>query len=137
MLYHAIMVLWTYGMMIRDRAKKTGTTTPSRAQTSSPIGKVFFLDDAVSDNLSNVDAFTLLNSGVPCLHVISTHQTITSKPGISDRPEICDLKYPWQVMKVGVKLLDATHPDTDRELGPPLVRALCGLMEELGGLRIV
>ena len=44
-------------------------------------------------------------------------------------------KYPSQVMKVGVKLLDSTHPDVDREHGPPLLRALCGLMEEFAGLR--
>jgi len=49
--------------------------------------------------------------------------------------EMCSLKHPWQVMKAEVTLLEGTHPDVDRETGPPLLRALCGLMEELGGLR--
>ncbi|KAH6629612.1 C2H2 type zinc finger domain-containing protein [Boeremia exigua] len=131
MLYHAIMVLWTYSMMVRDRAKKTGTTTPLRAQPGSPPAKIVYLDDAAGDAQSDLDAFILANSGVPCLHIISSH---ASESGTPTRPEICNLRYPSQVMKVGVKLLDATHPDVDRETGPPLMRALCGLMEELGGL---
>ncbi|KAF2629060.1 C2H2 type zinc finger domain-containing protein [Macroventuria anomochaeta] len=135
MLYHAIMVLWTYSMMVRDRAKKTGTTTPMLAQPSSPPSKIVYLDDAASYNQSDIDSFILMNSGTPCLHIISTHQSVVSESGAPKRPEICNLKYPSQVMKVGVRLLDATHPDVDRETGPPLMRALCGLMEELGGLR--
>ncbi|RYO26282.1 hypothetical protein AA0111_g8164 [Alternaria arborescens] len=135
MLYHAIMVLWTYSMMVRDRAKKTGTTTPMRAQSSSILGKVIYLDDAASEKQTSINSFVLMNSGIPCLRIISTHQPVASESGMADRPEICNLKYPSQVMKVGVRLLDTTHPDVDRETGPPLVRALCGLMEELGGLR--
>lgn len=135
MLYHAIMVLWTYSMMMRDRAKKTGTTTPMRAQPSSFLSKVIYLDDAASENQTSINSFVLMNSGIPCLRIISTHQPVASESGVADRPEICNLKYPSQVMKVGVRLLDTTHPDVDRETGPPLVRALCGLMEELGGLR--
>ncbi|CAN9177469.1 unnamed protein product [Alternaria alternata] len=135
MLYHAIMVLWTYSMMMRDRAKKTGTTTPMRAQPSSFLSKVIYLDDAASENQTSINSFILMNNGIPCLRIISTHQPVASESGVADRPEICNLKYPSQVMKVGVRLLDTTHPDVDRETGPPLVRALCGLMEELGGLR--
>jgi len=135
MLYHAIMVLWTYSMMTRDLAKKTGTTTPMRTRPSSLPGKVIYLDDAASDNQAGVNAFIATNSGIPCLRIISTHQPVASESGAIARPEICNLKYPSQVMKVGVMLLESTHPDVDRETGPPLVRALCGLMEELGGLR--
>lgn len=119
-------------MMVRDRAKKTGSTTPVGTHSSSLPGKILYLDDAVSDNQSEVDAFILMNQGIPCLHIISTHQAVTSE---SNRPEICSLKYPSQVMKTGVRILDASHPEVDRETGPPLMRALCGLMEELGGLR--
>jgi hypothetical protein len=135
MLYHSIMVLWTYSMMVRDRAKKTGTTTPMRTRPSSLPSKVIYLDDAASDNQADINAFIATGSGIPCLHIISTHEPVASETGASSRPEICNLKCPSQVMKVGVMLLDTTHPDVDRETGPPLVRALCGLMEELGGLR--
>ena len=122
-------------MMVRDRAKKSGTTTPLRAHKTSSPGEVIYLDDATQENQSDVDAFILMNSGTPCLHIISTHQSVTIESGSTNRPETCNLHNPPQVMKVGVALLDATHPDVDRETGPPLMKALCGLMEELGGLR--
>lgn len=135
MLYHAIMVLWTYSMMVRDRAKKTGTTTPSRPQPNSPPGKIIYLDDLASGNQNDIDAFIAMNSGMPCLRIVYTHQPETSESESIPRPELCNLKYPSQVMRVGISLLDASHPDVDRGTGPPLIRALCGLMEELGGLR--
>jgi hypothetical protein len=135
MLYHAIMVLWTYSMMVRDRAKKTGTTTPSRTQPNLPPGKMVYLDDLASGNQSDIDAFIAMNSGMPCLRIIYTHKPDISESESIPRPEICNLKYPSQVMRVGISLFDASHPDVDRGTGPPLIRALCGLMEELGGLR--
>ncbi|KAF2656918.1 hypothetical protein K491DRAFT_355856 [Lophiostoma macrostomum CBS 122681] len=135
MIYHAIMVLWTYSMMVRDRAKKTGTTTPILAQPSSAPSKILYLDDAASDNKSDVDAFILMGQGAPCLRIISTHQAVAPESGTPERPALCNLKYPSQVMETGVRLLDASHPSVDRETGPPLLRALCRLMEELGGLR--
>lgn len=135
MLYHAVMVLWTYSMMVRDRAKKTGTTTPVRVQPSTPSSKIIYLDGAIADNQSDIDAFILMNNGTPCLHIISTHESVASESDTPNRPEICNLKYPSQIMQVGVRVLDASHPHTDRETGPPLMRALCGIMEELGGLR--
>ncbi|KAF3039906.1 hypothetical protein E8E12_005699 [Didymella heteroderae] len=61
MIYHAIMVLWTYSMMVRDRAKKTGTTTPLRTQPSSPPSKIVYLDDATAENQGDIDAFILTN----------------------------------------------------------------------------
>lgn len=135
MLYHAIMVLWTYSMMVRDRAKKTGTTTPLRTQPGSPPGKVIYLDDPAPDNQGDIDTFITMNCGMPCLHIIASHRPVCSESEQASRPELCNLNYPSQVMKVGISLLDASHPDVDRETGPPLIRALCGLMEELGGLR--
>ena len=134
MLYHAIMVLWTYSMMVRDRAKKTGTTTPSRTQPSSPPSKLVYLDDVTSANQGEINSFIQMNNGSPCLHIISS-QPIRPESERPIRPDTCNLRYPSQVMRAGVALFDALHPDVDRETGPPLVRALCGLMEELGGLR--
>lgn len=123
-IHHAIMILWTYSMLISDRARRTGTNTPSAPHASAPnLAAPVFLDDARSSNQSAVDAFILLNSGTPCLH-------ISREPA-----EVCQIRYPSQVIRAGVKLLEGTHPDVDREIGPPLLRALCGLMEELGGLR--
>ena len=130
MLYHAIMVLWTYSMMIRDRARKTGTTTPTRAIQTT--GGIVFLDDALSRNQPNIDAFIRMNSGKPYLRAMSTPPTSGTSP--REQPETCDLRYPSQVMEAGVRILNSTHPDTDHENKPPLIKALCTLMGELGGL---
>ena len=133
--FHAIMVLWTFSMMMRDQAKRTGTTTPIRTHAApSQSSPVVFLDDATSPNQRNIDAFIILNKGTPCLHIISAHAKVATEPA-DHHHEICNLRYPSQVMKTGVKLFDASHPDDNRETGPPLLKALCGLMEELGGLR--
>jgi hypothetical protein len=124
MIHYAVMVLWTYSMLMSDRAKRTGTNTPCAPSANvQNITTPVFLDDARSVNQHAVDAFILLNSGTPCLHM-------SGQPS-----EVCQLKYPSQIMKTGINLLDGTHPDVGRDIGPPLLRALCGLMEELGGLR--
>lgn len=152
MVYHAIMVLWTYSMMIRGRARKTGTTTPVRGAAESgvangailPLGHreaPVFLDGAPSDNQASIDGFVLMNSGRPCLRMASTiHRleadgTPSTEATASNGEAICDLRYPSQIMRAGVALLEAKHPDVEPENGPPLSRALCLLMEELGSLR--
>jgi hypothetical protein len=136
-IYHSIMVLWTYSMMISDHARKTGFNTPIQPGSATTLDhqEFVFLDDARSCNQAAVDAFVTMNTGTPCLRILSGYALVQVSEGSDPRSDICDLKYPWQVMKAGVTLLDGTHPDVDRETGPPLLRALCGLMEELGGLR--
>ena len=131
------MVLWTYSMIISDHERKTGFNTPIRpnsvATPDQPV--LVFLDDARSDNQAAVDTFVMMNTGTPCLTIPSKTGPTQAGEGVAASTNICNLKYPWQVMEAGVALLDRTHPDVDRETGPPLLRALCGLMEELGGLR--
>jgi hypothetical protein len=122
MIYHAIMVIWTYSMMISDWARKTGTNTPNISHQKEHHAKPVFLDDPRALNQDAVDEFILLGSGTPCLR-------------IRGKEDVCNIRFPSQVMRTGVRLLEGTHPDVDREIGPPLLRALCGLMEELGGLR--
>lgn len=132
-------------MMTRDREKKTGTNTPVPRANSAVLRQghhgpphrdntTVFLDDPPSANQSDIEAFILMNAGNPCLHIIP-HQVRSEHLRHEDRLESCNLKSPSQVMKVGVKLLEETHPDVDRDNSPPLLKALCGLMEELGGLR--
>jgi hypothetical protein len=131
------MVLWTYSMMISDHARKTGFNTPTHANSAAtsddPV--LVFLDDERTSNQAAVDAFIMMNTGTPCLRIPSHDVQSQAVERSTLMSETCNLKYPWQVMKAGVALLDGTHPDVDREIGPPLIQALCGLMEELGGLR--
>jgi hypothetical protein len=89
MLYHAIMILWTYSMMIRDHARKTGTTTPTR--TIQKTEGTVFLDDALSKNETNIDAFIRMNSENhffgQCQHLLLLKYLVLRndrKPAISD-----------------------------------------------------
>lgn len=143
MLYHAVMVLWTYSMMMKGQAKRTAMNTPARGQIESgpmPTGGGFvFLDDVPSSNSAPIDNFILKNVGTICLRFpegdCQPGATATTPRPAANKPSVCDLRSPAQIMAVGVAILEATHPDVDRERGPPLLRALCGLMEELGNLR--
>lgn len=143
MLYHAIMVLWTYSMMIKGQAKRTATNTPARGQTqtgSMPTGGEFvFLDDLPSPNSACIDNFILNNVGTICLRFPTCGRqpsaTATTFQKTSSKPAFCELRSPAHIMAIGVAILEATHPDVDRQNGPPLIKALCGLMEELGNLR--
>ncbi|EOA91112.1 uncharacterized protein SETTUDRAFT_158575 [Exserohilum turcica Et28A] len=131
-IYHSIMVIWTYSMMTSDQERKTGFSTPvhpAAVTTTDDTATFVFLDDARSSNQTAVDSFIVMNTGTPCLRMSGKGE------GGVEKTDVCNLKFPWQVMQAGVALLDGTHPDVDRETGPPLLRALCGLMEELGGLR--
>ncbi|KAH7559035.1 hypothetical protein BM1_03972 [Bipolaris maydis] len=136
-IYHSIMVLWTYSMITSDSARKTGCNTPTQVEqaATSDGPTLVFLDDARCSNQSAVNAFIMMNAGIPCLRISFDNAGAQSDVQGTAKSDTCDLRYPWQVMKAGVALLDGTHPDVDRETGPPLIRALCGLMEELGGLQ--
>lgn len=119
-------------MMTSDQERKTGFSTPvhpAAVTTTDDTATFVFLDDARSSNQTAVDSFIVMNTGTPCLRMSGKGE------GGVEKTDVCNLKFPWQVMQAGVALLDGTHPDVDRETGPPLLRALCGLMEELGGLR--
>ncbi|KAF2022404.1 C2H2 type zinc finger domain-containing protein [Aaosphaeria arxii CBS 175.79] len=143
MVYHAVMVLWTYSMMMRARARRTGSTTPlrgdvdsARAPTPAMLEPLFL--DGLDVNKGVVDAFILQDKGRPCLHITSPARRSTNKEAdqaTAGIQGICDLRSPSQIMRAGVSLLENTHPDVERAKGPPLLRALCGLMEELGNLR--
>lgn len=145
MLYHAIMVLWTYSMMMKGQAKRTATSTPARGQVHSVTlpsegNMLVFLDDPPS-NSSLVNGFISKSDGYACLHVpvpsARRNDNTTSTPPQDAAPKqgVCDLRSPAQIMGVGIAILEETHPQVERKRGPPLLRALCGLMEELGNLR--
>lgn len=124
-------------MMISDHARKTGLNTPIQPESAAIPNKqaLVFLDDARSSNQAAVDAFVMMDTGTPCLRILSGTAS-AQRPGVgAAKMEVCNLKHPGQIMKAGVRLLDGTHPDADRETRPPLLRALCGLMKGLGGLR--
>jgi hypothetical protein len=128
MVYYAIMVLWTYSMMSRDRTDKS--VTPEGMTSTSSI---VFLDNPDTDQEPDRNTFISANRGRPGLHIISEHQSLASK-GASVSTAICDLRFPSQVMEVGTSLLRAAHPGVQLTNRPPLLRAFSSLMEELGKL---
>ncbi|OAL06967.1 C2H2 type zinc finger domain-containing protein [Phaeosphaeriaceae sp. SRC1lsM3a] len=132
MIYYAIMVLWTYSMLLRDRAEK-GTTTDEDGNPAA-AGSMVFLDDPKTDGVGLKDAFVSANRGVPGLHIIAKHPLLSKDgdPYLSAR--VCDLRVPSQVMEVGTNLFGAAHPGVQSNNGPPLLRALSKLMRELGRL---
>jgi hypothetical protein len=134
MVYHAIMLLWTYSMILRDRADKTTPrNTLSRAAYAESNTDDVLLDGWGPDQDAKRTAFISTKQGTPCLQIIATHYT-GEGGGISCPSRLCNLKYPSQVMEVGISLLHAAHPSIQRSNGPPLLRALRSLMEELGKL---
>ncbi|KAF1955745.1 hypothetical protein CC80DRAFT_492720, partial [Byssothecium circinans] len=143
MVYHATMVLWAYSMMMKARARRTGTATPIRGPSEAAIPnsstEPLFLDDLSFKTQHGIDAFILMNAGRPCLHIMSHFRncaatTDNTRQSSVRTQAICDLRSPSHIMKAGVALLEAAHPGVERRNGPPLLRALCGLMEELGSL---
>lgn len=134
-IYHAIMVLWTYSMLTRDHANKTAPGTPTTEKGIGHEDDAILLDEPRSNVQGHIDAFVLADRGRPCLKIISSHAYASPGPTDTVPEAVCDMRFPSQVMEVGIKLFEASVPGTSREIGPPLLQALCGLMEELGKIQ--
>jgi hypothetical protein len=133
MVYYAIMVLWTYSMMSRDRVGKSVTPEGLPATSyNDTAGAIVFLDSPDTNEDVDRDAFISSNRGTPGLHIISAHHLASEGAPVPDA--VCDLRYPSQVMEVGTSLLRAAHPGVQLANRPPLLRAFSSLMEELGKL---
>lgn len=133
MVYYAVMVLWTYSMLLRDRAGKA--IAPGEAGNLGTTGNsIVFLDNPNSNTDALRDTFVSTNRGTPGLHIMAIHPLLSKEgdPYLSAR--VCDLRVPSQVMEVGTNLFGAAHPSVLTNSGPPLIRALSSLMRELGKL---
>lgn len=127
--YHAVMVLWSYGMMLKDNARRTGLNTPvqgARGLSStngllSASTKPIVLLDAPPCRDSKI--FLEKDVGRPCLQLDD-----------SAGSAICQLRNPADILKLGSRLLDANCPGESRERMPQMLKSLCGLMDELGAL---
>jgi hypothetical protein len=54
--YHALMVLWVYGMMLRDTARRTGTNTPVRGNNKGQLPTRLALQSTAEANVFLDDA---------------------------------------------------------------------------------
>jgi len=130
--YHALMVLWVYGMMLRDTARRTGTNTPVRGNNNNNKGQLptrlalqstaeanVFLDDAL--NNPQMEGFLYMGKGRPTLRYPDGR--------------ICELRNPASVLSLGSKLLENNCPGESRGRLPAMIESLCNLLDELGGLK--
>lgn len=135
LIYHAVMVLWSYGMLKRDAARRTGSATPANGSTNANTGSFErqSSDIVVLDGESDrkMEAFLVMGSGRACLQI----DTASSSSNRAHQPQLCDLDNPQVVMAVGVKVLEGNYPGEARDKLPQLIKSLCDLMSELGSLR--
>ncbi|CZT18285.1 uncharacterized protein RCC_04129 [Ramularia collo-cygni] len=121
-LYHAIMVLWTYSMMHQGAQRQDKDVETKRQDKSALV----LLDEESNDRIA---AFILLDSGQPCLS--GSHHA--SQVG-QDTSHVCDLRNPQAVMAMGVKVFEGNLPNETRQNLPQLIKCLCELLSELGSL---
>ncbi|OQO10067.1 hypothetical protein B0A48_04423 [Cryoendolithus antarcticus] len=124
--YHAVMVLWTYGMLCRDSARRTGTNTPASShRRSSPPGllRTQSVTQVVLDDIKDesTDVFVHTGDGRPCIRFPDGR--------------VCELRNPSSVLAVGSATLQANCPTETRDGMPQLIKSLCTLMDDLGNLR--
>lgn len=127
--YHALMVLWVYGMMLIDTARRTGTNTPVRGNNKGQLPTRLalqstaetnvFLDDAL--NNPQMEAFLYMGKGRPSLRYPDGR--------------LCELRNPASVLNLGSKLLENNCPGESRGRLPAMIESLCNLLDELGGLK--
>jgi hypothetical protein len=122
------MVLWSYGMMLRDTARRTGTNTPARGSNrEQPLARTalqlaaepnVFLDDA---NNPQTEAFLYMGKGRPSLRFLDGR--------------CCELSHPASVLALGSKLLEGNCPGETRGRLPKMIETLCNLLDELASLK--
>jgi hypothetical protein len=126
--YHALMVLWSYGMMLRDTARRTGTNTPIRGSSKGQLParlalhsvaeSTVFLDDVDSPL---TESFLYIGKGRPSLRFLDGR--------------CCELRNPSGVLSLGSSLLESNCPGESRGRLPQMIESLCNLLDELGGLK--
>ncbi|TKA81732.1 hypothetical protein B0A55_01117 [Friedmanniomyces simplex] len=127
--YHAVMVLWAFGMMQRDATRRTARSSPApgaaqQAECNTQVEKpLVFLD---SPKCPKAESFIHMDYGRPCLQLRASSRST---------PTICDLRNPQSMMNVGIDALEGNCPNEQRQGMPQMVRSLCDLMSELGCLR--
>ena len=121
LIYHSVMVLWTYAMLQREAGKPSGHGSPGQdviAAMPKSADEVVYLD-AEGTN-TRLESFLAVGSGRPYLG--------------TDATTSCDMRDPRGVMAVGVRVLEGNYPNEVREHLPQLIRSMCELMGELGSL---
>lgn len=126
MIYHAVLVLWIYGVLRCASLKhstKSRCVSPEADWIESAREKQILLNgDANSDTMQ----FLELGLGCPGL------ANVGSLP--ADSP-FCDLRYPSLILAIGSAVLKNNYRNTQHDTRiPPSVKRLCDLMDRLGAV---
>ncbi|PPJ54283.1 hypothetical protein CBER1_06569 [Cercospora berteroae] len=135
---HAVMVLWAYGRMQRDLARRTRSSTPNpgsslREQQDRENVTPVYLD---AEQKAAIDAFLLMGTGRPCLRIrqVGSRKSHDGRQRSRQQQQCCDLRHAQAIMQVGVAVLEENYANEMRKTLPQLIRSLCELMHELGAL---
>lgn len=139
LIYHTVMVLWVFGMMHRDIARRTRQSSPlpnSRQGSQIPFrdgGSInepdVFLDGPKS---FETESFVQMNIGRPCLQLLHLPLDQPRQQGDS---AVCDIYNPNCVLRLGIQVLEGNCPSEQRPKMPQMIKTLCNLMSELASLR--
>ncbi|KAK5718427.1 hypothetical protein LTR15_008154 [Elasticomyces elasticus] len=128
--YHAIMILWTFGMLQRDASRRTARSSPVPGQANTAddhalsVRLLIFLD---SPRSPETEAYIHRDHGRPCLQLRKPTGDAVRLP--------CELRNPQSMMAVGIHVLEGNCPNEQRQGMPQMIKSLCDLMSELGNLR--
>ncbi|KAF2215303.1 hypothetical protein CERZMDRAFT_120231 [Cercospora zeae-maydis SCOH1-5] len=162
-IYHAVMVLWAYGMMQRDIARRARSSSPRPGRSVGVGGEqeqqeqeqdggrasCVYLDE---ERTAAVEAFVVMGTGRPCLRMrrrrAETGSCWRSSSSSSNKLELelmvsgqawqsqwqcCDVRHAQAVMQVGVAVLEENYM-YPTELRPNLPQLIRSLCELMRGL---
>ncbi|KAI7355421.1 hypothetical protein KC354_g10788 [Hortaea werneckii] len=124
--WHAVSLMWAYGMLQQNVARRTARSSPvpdsTTLEASAPARQkqLVFLD---GERSAEVDDFFYRNDGIPCMRLSDSSRTV------------CSLHKAQNVMTIGIEALERNCPGEGRTGMPQMIKSLCDLMEELGKLR--
>lgn len=136
--FDAIMVLWTYSIMLVDSAKQSRSTTPApgrmmaQRKPEDASEQLVFLDEP---NSETTEAYMMIGTGRPCLSMQKVADEMSSAGQDSAGGAVCDLRSPLLVMQMGVQVLQGNCPSDGPEDIPQMLRSLCEVMDGLGRLK--
>ncbi|KAM5349874.1 hypothetical protein ACJ41O_006379 [Fusarium nematophilum] len=123
--YHAGLILWSYGVVSHIMAVRENTTLSPLSQA----GPVIRLDGLDSPALPAIQQFITLGKGTPGISPYPGSDGFPSSPGL----DLAPLSDPEAAMGVVVAVLSGNFPGLqDGEAPPSLVENLVQLLQDLG-----
>lgn len=114
--------------MLKDYARRTAMNTPVGGQSKRLNWKERSLDPMLASNVflddvssPQLEAYLYNGTGRPALRFPDG--------------QCCELRNVTSVMALGCRVLEGNCPGETRDRLPQMIKSLCNLMDELGGLK--